>query len=179
MDDDTGPSTLHRRSVANPDRPTDLKDPDLHLRSDLHSIYQNLRQTAPVQWTPEVQGRGFWSVLSHELVCEVVKNSAVFSSDFRRGGVRIFDLADVTQQPRPLMLTTDPPDHTCFRRPLRPLFEAEAVEKAVPRLRARAKALIGAIARKGKADFVLDVALPFSAGLLTDLLDVPQSDGAH
>jgi len=178
MQNDTGPSTLRRRSLANTALAIDLKDPDLHLRADLHKVYQSLRQEAPVQWNPEVDGRGFWSVLDYDLVSEVVKNPAVFSSDFRRGGFRVFDVQDVSAHPRPLFLSMDAPDHTDFRRTMRGLFEADAVQKALPRLRARASKLIAAIAPKGRAEFVTEVALPFTAGLLTDMLDVPETDSA-
>lgn len=177
MVDDNAPSTLRRRSVANRDLATDLKDPDLHLRGDLAAIYQKLRQDAPVQWNPEVDGRGFWSVLDYDLVSLVVKNPATFSSDFRRGGIRIFDAHDASSSPRPILLSLDPPDHTHFRRALRSLFEEGAVQQALPRLRARAAGLIAAIAPKGKADFVSEVALPFTVGLLTDMLEAPPSDG--
>lgn len=176
MVDENAPSTLRRRSVANRALATDLKDPDLHLRGDLAAIYQKLRQEAPVQWNPEVEGKGFWSVLGYDLVSEVVKNPAVFSSDFRRGGFRIFDAQDISANPRPLFLSIDAPDHTDFRRTMRGLFEADAVQRAMPRLRARASRLIAAIAPKGRAEFVTEVALPFTAGLLIDMLDVPETD---
>lgn len=177
MEDDIGPSTLRRRSIGNDALATDLKDPDIHLRPDLPAIYKRLRQDAPVQWNPEVQGRGFWSVLGYAEVAEVAKNPDIFSSDFRRGGVRMFDAKDVSSQPRPMLLSMDPPDHTQFRKALRSMFEADAVQAALPRLRARAAALIGAIAPQGKADFVSQVALPFTVGLLTDMLDAPAEDG--
>jgi len=179
MNDDTEPSTLRRRSVANQALAADLKDPDLHLRADLPAIYQSLRQDAAVQWNPEVDGRGFWSVLGYDLVTEVANNPEMFSSDFRRGGFRIFDVQEISAHPRPMMFSLDPPEHGEFRRALRGLFEAKAVQQAMPRMRARAATLIRAIAPKGQADFVSDIALPFTLGLLTDLLDIPATDSGR
>lgn len=176
-DADNCPSTLRRRSLTNPALSADLKNPDLHMRADLHDVYDALRHGAPVRWNPELEGPGFWAVLGYDEAAEVIKRPALFSADFRRGGMRMFDVQAVSACPRPHLLSLDPPDHTAFRRDLRTLFEPPAVEAELPRIRARAVALIDTVAPCGAADFVSQIALPYTVGLLTDLLDVPEIDG--
>jgi linalool 8-monooxygenase len=174
-----GPSTLRRRSFGRPDVSNDLKNPDLHIRADLADVYHALRTEAPVRWNSEAGGPGFWAVLGYDEVSEVLKQPALFSADFRRGGMRMFNVQEVSACPRPHLLSLDPPDHTAFRRELRTLFEAPAVEAELSRIRCRAATLVGAVAAKGAADFVAEVALPYTVGLLTDMLDVPAADGMN
>lgn len=173
------PSSLNRRSVSNPECRFDLKDPALHIRPDLSEIYRTLRLEAPVQWIPEVNGPGFWACLGYAVSAEVLKRPDVFSADFRLGGMRIFDAQSVSPAPRPFLLSMDPPDHGKLRRRLLDLFEPKAVEAARPRIRERAIRLVTAVAERGEAEFVSEIAAPLSNGLLTDFLEVPEDHGRH
>jgi linalool 8-monooxygenase len=177
MTNTSTPSTLNRRSVANPDCRFDLKDPALHIRPDLDEIYRTLRLDAPVHWIPEADGPGFWACLGYAVSAEVLKRPDVFSADFRLGGMRMFDAQSVSALPRPFLLSMDPPEHGKLRRRLLDLFEPKAVEAALPRIRDRAVRLVGAVAERGEADFVSEIADPLSNGLLTDFLEVPHDQG--
>jgi linalool 8-monooxygenase len=177
MTDKSTPSTLNRRSVANPDCRFDLKDPSLHIRPDLDEIYRTLRLEAPVHWIPEVAGPGFWACLGYAVSAEVLKRPDVFSADFRLGGMRMFDAQSVSASPRPFLLSMDPPEHGKLRRRLLDLFKPKVVGAALPRMRDRANRLVGAVAERGEADFVSEIAAPLSNYLLTDFLEVPHDQG--
>jgi len=173
-----GPSALRRRSVRQSGVALDLKDPDLHCGTERYSVFVRLRRDEPVYWNPETDSTGFWAVTRYEDVLRVVQDPETFSADVRNGGMRIFNIQDVTQDPRPHLLSLDPPRHTQLRRALLPLFGAEAVARLEPRIRLRASRLIDAIAPAGACDFVTAVAQPLTLGLLTDLLEVPEEDAA-
>jgi len=171
------PNPGFRRSTANRDAAIDLKDPDFHQRADQYEQLRYLRDHHPIYWNPEVGGRGFWAVTRFDDVEAVTRARDVFSTDYRRGGMRIFDASDVTPQPRPDIFTIDPPDHTVFRKAFQPIFSVDAVSAFRSRVRDRVRKLIATIAPRGRAEFVSEICNPVVAGLLTDLLELPVQDG--
>ena len=40
----------------------DITNPDVYTHGVPHKTFKRLRNEAPVSWTPEKEGRGFWSV---------------------------------------------------------------------------------------------------------------------
>jgi linalool 8-monooxygenase len=174
---DAPEATVPEQTPPSPAGAIDLKDPDFHERPDQYDILKYLRDHHPVYWNPEVNGRGFWAVTRFEDVEAVTRRRDVFSSDYKRGGMRINDIDTFNPNPRPDIFNTDPPDHTVFRKAFQPLFTPEAVATFRDRIRARVRSRIAAMAPKGRADFVTELANPIVQGLLTDLLEVPESDG--
>jgi linalool 8-monooxygenase len=173
------PNPGFRRSIGDAGRPIDLKDPDFHGRADQYDRFKDLRDNDPVFWNGDVGGSGFWAVTRFDDVEAVTRDRGTFSSDYKRGGMRIFDVKDVTSNPRPDIFTTDPPDHTSFRKALQPQFTAEAVALFRDGIRRRVRRLIAGVADKGHAEFVSEIASPVAAGLLTDLLELPEADGVN
>jgi linalool 8-monooxygenase len=173
------PNPSFRRSIGSESYSIDLKSPDFHARADQYDILKYLRDCHPIYWNPESGASGFWAVTRFEDIEIVARARDIFSSDYRRGGMRIFDAKDVTPTLRPDIFTIDPPDHTTFRKALQPLFSPEAVATFRDGVRSRARRLIANVAAKGRAEFVSEIANPVAVGLLTDLLELPESDGAN
>ena len=121
------PNPSFRRSIGSESYSIDLKSPDFHARADQYDILKYLRDCHPIYWNPESGASGFWAVTRFEDIEIVARARDIFSSDYRRGGMRIFDAKDVTPTLRPDIFTIDPPDHTTFRKALQPLFSPEAV----------------------------------------------------
>ena len=44
----------------------DLKDPDLFVAEDYHSVFARLRAAEPVYWNPEADSTGFWAVTRYQ-----------------------------------------------------------------------------------------------------------------
>lgn len=170
------PSALRRRTITLQNGGTDLKSPDFHTNPDRFQIFRRLRESAPVFWNAEAEGPGFWAVTRYRDVLQVIQDPESFSADVSYGGMRIFDIQQVTADPRPHLLSMDPPQHTQLRKALMPLFAPAATERIARNLRKRASGLIATIAPKGSAEFVGEIAAPLTLGVLTDLLDVPASD---
>ena len=84
--------------------------------------------------------------------------------------------AGMKPMPIPLPIAYNPPDHTRFRRILRPYFGPQAVDGLLSALREQASALIGAVAANGTCEAIADIADPFPFGALATLCGLPLDD---
>ena len=107
------PSPEHRRSTRTGD-PLDLADPLFHLASESRESLAHLAQHEPVRWNPGAGSKGFWAVTGHAEARGVLIDPETFSSDWRLGGFRIFDLQEVSALPRPTLLSLDGQQHLEF-----------------------------------------------------------------
>ncbi len=82
----------------------------------------------------------------------------------------------VKSVPIPLPIAYDPPDHTRFRRILKPYFSPQAVDGLVSALREQASALIGTVAANGACEVISDIADPFPFAALATLCGLPLDD---
>jgi cytochrome P450 len=82
----------------------------------------------------------------------------------------------VKSVPIPLPIAYDPPDHTRFRRILKPYFSPRAVDGLVSALREQASALIGTVAANGACEAISDIADPFPFAALATLCGLPLDD---
>ena len=154
----------------------DLKNPDLYTDGTYHAVFSFLRAQEPIYWNAEAGSPGFWAITRYDDVVHILQDPKTFSAAVENGGMRIFDAQDVATEPRPNLLSMDPPQHTQFRKALQPLFAPERVASMAESIRVRVTRLIDMIADDGKAEFVSSIAAPLTLGLLTDLLNVPESD---
>lgn len=166
----------HRRTPSNAEGLRDLRDPELFVDSSWVAEFQRLRSEGPVHWSGGPGVGGFWSVVSYEEAEEVLKDDVTYSADFRNGGYRLFDVADVSLLPRPDILSTDGSLHEEFRKKLQPAFSPEAVQRLIPGIERRSRELIRGISGNGKAEFVAEVAQPLTLGVLADIFNLPESD---
>jgi cholest-4-en-3-one 26-monooxygenase len=164
------------------DRPNiDLLDNDAFATDEPDAWFRWLRANAPVYWHDEPDAPGFWVVTKHADVVEVNRNSQVFSSDQKYGGVIPFEeekLAVTNQFAAdiPMMLTMDDPAHGRYRKLVNRGFTPRAMERVEERLRVVAKELVDDALSQGTCDWVETVAswLPITA--ITELVGVPAED---
>ena len=164
------------------DRPNiDLLDNDAFATDEPDRWFRWLRANAPVYWHDETDAPGFWVLTKHADVVEVNRNSQVFSSDQKYGGVIPFEdakLATINQFAGgiPLMLTMDDPDHGRYRKLVNRGFTPRAIGRVEDRLRAVAKGLVDDALSQGTCDWVETVAawLPITA--ITELVGMPAED---
>src|SRR5262249_50753789 len=119
---DAPPASLRDFDPASPD-----------VRRDAHPHYHRLRAIGPVHHLPRV---GYWLVLGHAEVTEVLKEPAVFSSLI----LKTFD---------PTLIGADPPVHTRVRRLVTEAFTPRRTAALESHMRARAAELVDAAASKG------------------------------
>ncbi len=97
----------------------DLLDLDRFQRLEHWEMFDRLRQEDPVAWHEYPGAQGFWNVVQHQDLVAVNRDTATYSSEV--GGISILtpDEYETTagSDPRGLMmLYTDPPKHTRYRR---------------------------------------------------------------
>jgi cytochrome P450 len=84
---------------------------------------------------------------------------------------------DSLGSPIPIVpVAADPPEHTRYRRLLRPFFSARGVARWLPVVRELAVELIDNVAGQGRCDLVADLALPLPAQVFLTLFGLPPQD---
>ncbi|MFF2921009.1 cytochrome P450 [Streptomyces celluloflavus] len=152
---------------------TDLTDPDLWSRPDLPAVIDALRAKSPVQRTETADDGPVWSVLSYELAAEVLRNTAVYSSE---GGSLLGSGEGRTPVGSGRMMAlTDPPRHRDLRAPATPFFSSGGVRNASRSIAELADSLVADAVARGEVDLVDTVAaLPLA--VMCDLLEIPDED---
>ena len=161
----------------------DVFDPRTFAKGVPHDALRHLRDTAPVSWQPEPEvgiwpaGPGFWAVTRYADVRHVLRTPQDFSSWLGATQIRDPDPADLPFIRR-MILNMDPPEQLRLRRLVTPAFTRRRLEGFADVVRARAAALLAAVADERHCDLPRQVTDDFPLQNLADLLGVPASDRA-
>jgi len=149
------------------------------------ALLDRLRSESAVVWVDEEVlpnwpgGQGFWLVLRHREVGQVLKNPRVFSSAL--GATQLMDPAsdEDLRYVRKMMLNMDPPRHTRLRRLLQNSFTSRAIARLEAGIRDHARSIFDrALGQdsEGECDFASDMAADMPLLSLADILGMPQQD---
>ncbi|GAA2926592.1 hypothetical protein GCM10020221_23140 [Streptomyces thioluteus] len=116
---------------------------------------------------------GYWAVFRHADVKHVLRTPEVFSSHLGATQLRDPDSPEDLDFVRAMMLNQDPPAHVRLRRIVAAAFTPRAVRELEDVIEARARALVGAVAPRGAADFV-PLAADLPVRTLAHLMGVPR-----
>lgn len=174
MHDDT--QTPHAPDAAAPFDPFDggvMACPYPHLAT--------LRDTAPVVWS---EAAGAFVVTGHELVVEVARDTARFSNEFGRAGRPVppewrerIDAVIAEGYPRvQVLLTSDPPAHTRYRRLVSKAFSPRAIAALEPTIRSICDRLVAGFVDGEQVEFVRAFAVPLPVEVIARALNVPDRD---
>ncbi|MEM7339186.1 MAG: cytochrome P450 [Actinomycetota bacterium] len=153
-----------------------------------HAAIDRLRADSPVVWVPEPalngwpEGSGYWAVLTHGAVKEVLRTPEVFSSHEGGTQLRTPGTADDLHFVRQMMLNQDPPEHSRLRGLLVKAFIPRAVAALEAAIAERSRSLVAdAVARADAAghrevDLVSDVVGDLPVAVLAEVLGVPPED---
>ena len=153
-----------------------------------YEFYRRLRTEAPVYKVP---GVGLYLVSKYELIREVVKNTAVWSSSVA-AGIPPMPLSepngDIERQIQaimrsdralePTLLSVDPPDHAKHRTLVNKMFSASRVKTLVPYIDGVVASLIDSFIDDGAVEFMSRFAAPLPLEIIRDQLGVPEADKA-
>jgi cytochrome P450 family 142 subfamily A polypeptide 1 len=146
------------------DRAIDLLEGDLYI-SDPYPTYAWLREHAPVYWDAVNE---LWGISRYDDILEIEKAKDIFiSSDREKGGYRPNLPAD------PAMIGIDDPLHTQRRKLVARRFTPKAVTRWEDHVRETVTALLDAVAERGEAEIVYELAAPLPAMMIGDLLGFP------
>jgi len=135
----------------------------LPMAENRTEAYRIVREAGPIIKSP----RGY--VLSSSNYVEyALKHPELFSSK------RAFDLVG---SPLPMVpIAFDPPEHTRYRRLLRPFFGPRKTAGWQPRVRSLVGTLIDSFVERGHCDLVAELAVPLPADVFLTLFGLPTED---
>ncbi|MFE6868806.1 hypothetical protein ACFVFS_19875 [Kitasatospora sp. NPDC057692] len=155
--------------------------PETYAEGVPYELFRELRTAAPVCWVEEPAvgewppGPGYWAVLRHADVKQVLRRPEDFSSHLGATQIRDPDTLADLDFARTMMLNQDPPDHSRLRRAVAAAFTPRALRELTAAIEARAAELIAAIRPLGEADFV-PLAADLPVWTLARILGVPEQD---
>jgi cholest-4-en-3-one 26-monooxygenase len=156
-----------------------LLDRDRFTEGVPHDWFTYLRANAPVYRHPEPDGPGFWVITKHADVTHVGKDGRLFSSDQANGGV--VQIEDVLADERfteggKLMLMTDPPEHTRYRKLVNHGFTPRMINRMHEHIIDLTDELLDKALAKKQVDFVVEVAAELPLLVIAELIGVPVED---
>jgi cholest-4-en-3-one 26-monooxygenase len=167
---------------ARPD--IDLNDLDRFAR-ECRAWFAWLLRNEPVSWHPGPAGGeeddGFWSLVRYDDLKRGHRDWARLSSEgadgagSERGGDTIRDMTRA-EGVGTMMILTDPPAQTAYRKLVNRGFTRQSIAALEPRIRAITRAAVAAVAPRGSCDFVQDLAAMVPLQAICELLGVPPEE---
>ncbi len=164
----------------------DVTDLDVFAERYPAEWFQQLRAQAPVYLHPGSEGsdgEDFWLVTSYRHVTEVHKAGLLYSHQTGPGRDGAGGIA-LTDQPPELgpglmMVSTDPPQHTRYRKLVNTGFTPRMIRRLEEALRQKTNAILDRITPLGECDFVVDVAAELPLLAIAEIIGVPAEDRAR
>lgn len=151
--------------------PVDVSDVTLYTEDRWREPFAQLRAEMPVSWRADSPYGGYWSVVTHDLITEVELHPEVFSSSWINGNITIADPAPESNLQN--FIAQDPPLHTAQRKVIAPAFNPSQLTKLEDQVQARTKALLDNLPVEETFDWVEQVSIPLTIGMLCILFDMP------
>jgi len=167
MEQDMARQTLTRERAINP---YDVSANALYTENTWREPFAFLRAEMPISFRPQSPFGGYWSAVTHEHIQEIELMPEVFSSSWKRGNITIAETVNETDFPN--FIAQDPPIHTAQRKVIAPAFNPGQMVKLDEQVRSRARALFDALPIGETFDWVEQLAIPQTLGMLCSLFDI-------
>ncbi len=158
---------LEKRAIT----PIDLSEGALYSEDRWHEPFAQLRSEMPVSYRPESPYGPYWSVVTHDLVQQVELDAKTYSSSYEHGGITITDGTGEDEFPN--FIAMDAPKHTAQRKVVQPSFNPSEMLEREPEIRQRTKELFDALPVGETFDWVEEVSVKLTIGMLCVLFDFP------
>lgn len=149
--------------------PVDLSDTALYTEDRWREPFAQLRAEAPVSWREDSPYGGYWSVVTHDLCQAVELDWETYSS--QTGNITIAEGVGGSEFPN--FIAMDPPRHTEQRRVIAAAFTPSQMQHRERQVRERTKELFDALPVGETFDWVTEVSIPLTIGMLAIVLDFP------
>ncbi len=150
---------------------TDLDPWSEAVLADRYPVYRAMRDAGPVLWLPH---RGVAALPRFAGVRAALTDWQTFTS--ARGACIDHQQAEAMGE---TILSSDPPVHTAYRKPLADQLSVAALAGDVPEVEATAAAFVDRLMAAGTVDAVTDLAAPYSVTVVMDLLGLPDEGREH
>ena len=134
------------------------------FHEDPFPVYRELRDDAPCYRDP----RGFFALSRYDDVVTALHDSDTYCS---RYGITLEE-----GNPLPMLLTTDPPEHTRMRRIVSRAFTPRRVADLEPAIRALSTRYLDALRERDDVDLIRDYAALLPMDVISTMLGVPGAD---
>jgi len=151
--------------------PIDVSQNALYVENSWREPFAQLRAEMPLSWREESPFGSYWSAVTHDLISEVELRHDVFSSRWDLGNITIAEA--VNGEGFPNFIAQDPPIHTAQRRVIAPAFSPSQMLRLVAQVKARTKELMDGLPVGETFDWVEQVSIPQTLGMLCILFDMP------
>jgi cytochrome P450 len=135
------------------------------FHDDPFPTYRALRDDAPCYHNGDL---GFWALSRYDDVVNALHDPATYCS---RHGITL-----ESGNPVPMLLTTDPPEHTGLRRLVSRAFTPRRIAELEGSVRALSLQYLGALGDRRDVDLVGDYAALLPMDVIATLLGVPDAD---
>ena len=152
----------------------DVSKPRLYVDDTVGHYFARLRRDDPVHWTQSPVNGSFWSVTRYQDIMAVDTNHGVYSSDWRHGGVNIFD--PPMDQRFQMFIAMDPPVHDEQRKVVSPVVAPGNLATMEGLIRERTRQVLDALPRNEVFDWVDRVSIELTTLMLATLFDFPLED---
>lgn len=162
-----------------------IHTPQTYVTGVPFQLLDQLRRDPGIVWMEEPAllgypaGTGYWLVLRHADVQQVMRQPQLFSSWLGATQIRDPGSADDLDYARQMMLNMDPPEHARLRRLLHKTFTPTAIAQIEAGINANANMLVKRVIQgkpEGTCDFGKDIAADLPLLTLADVLGVPKED---
>ncbi len=157
-----------------------LSDPEIFERNQAHGIFKYLRNNQPIHWNEGGERNvGFWNITKYEDVMFISRRPDLFISS--KGITQFYprDEADLDEQMNgngKMLITMDPPRHVRLRRLVNKGFTPRAVNAMEDHIREITNSVLDDIAKKGRCDFVLEVASQLPLAVICGMMGLEKKD---
>jgi cytochrome P450 len=144
---------------------------DPEVIADPYPVYHDLRDHAPVHWSPEASS---WVLSRYDDVCAALTDPVTYSS-----ASGIFPTppgVDMTELFLPMLIMSDPPRHTQLRQLVSRAFTPRRIAGLELSIQTLVDDLLNHIPDAGAWDFVSGFAGPLPAIVIADMMGVPRED---
>ncbi|MCU1464446.1 MAG: cytochrome monooxygenase [Actinomycetia bacterium] len=135
------------------------------FHDDPFPVYRKLRDDAPCYHDDDL---GFWALSRYDDVVRALHDPDTFCSRF---GITL-----EAGNTLPMMLTTDPPEHTALRRLVSRAFTPRRVADLEPAIRALSTDYLERLRDSTRPDLIVEYAAPLPMDVISRLLGVPDGD---
>ena len=161
----------------------DLTDLSVFADHFPHEWFDRLRAEAPVWLHPATEGsegEPFWVVSSHEHITEVHRSGTLYSHQTGpgrdgAGGIALNDM-EPEQGPGMMMVMTDPPQHTSYRKLVNTGFTPRMIRRLEHTMVLRTAIILDRVSPLGECDFVTEIASELPLMAIADIIGVPDDD---